>query len=599
MGDKSPVAETPSAASPDTPRAKELDQASPSEENKRYSAYDSDEEEGDDGAAQESQSELPVASESDREEPLMPASTVIKAPTILCSSPPQTPTRAPASLVDGEIVHEPINSHRAHRMSTRRPRERIESPSSQESRSTTSSSTLGKLHNNLIFPESGAASSSLGSTMLSCASLGVGGDDKDTISVYLVTWNMHEQDFPLSLGPLLFADGSGKATHHIYAIATQEGTMARRDWELKIQETLGPTYVIVHSAFLMGIHLCLVVHRDLTWDISYVESSTVATKMGGMLNTKGGVGIAMHVRGNSFLFVDSHLAAHSKHTQQRNDDFHTIIRNFSFPRTTAIHTRITRAAAAGTLSTPQLARSTAAAAAAVAAVGGASTPAPRAAAGTPLMRSVLPSIGTTSQSSAQSEGRNSVDMFDVIFWLGDLNYRIDMPRSTVIKAVGRGEWAVLRTNDQLFKEQTAGRVFAGFTEGPIEFPPTFKYDLGTDDFDTSAKQRVPSWTDRILVRGSATCHRYGSVTSLKVSDHRPVFAVYTAAAGQGRTLLPEECTVVDFDREALSECRKRSGYQRDHIVPIAMRSMDPAEDRHRATLGDAIRYKSSVICTIS
>jgi hypothetical protein len=47
-----------------------------------------------------------------------------------------------------------------------------------------------------------------------------------------------------------------------------------------------------------------------------------------------------------------------------------------------------------------------------------------------------------------------------------------------------------------------------------------QYDLGTDDFDTSPKQRVPSWTDRILVRGSATCHRYGTVSSLKISDHR-------------------------------------------------------------------------------
>jgi hypothetical protein len=34
---------------------------------------------------------------------------------------------------------------------------------------------------------------------------------------------------------------------------------------------------------------------------------------------------------------------------------------------------------------------------------------------------------------ATHRDRVNLEMFDVIFWLGDLNYRIDMPRSTVIK----------------------------------------------------------------------------------------------------------------------------------------------------------------------
>ena len=50
-------------------------------------------------------------------------------------------------------------------------------------------------------------------------------------------------------------------------------------------------------------------------------------------------------------------------------------------------------------------------------------------------------------------------------------------------------------------EQEAGNVFQGFREGQITFPPTYKYDLFSDDYDTSEKSRIPAWTDRVLWRG--------------------------------------------------------------------------------------------------
>ena len=52
--------------------------------------------------------------------------------------------------------------------------------------------------------------------------------------------------------------------------------------------------------------------------------------------------------------------------------------------------------------------------------------------------------------------------------------------------------------DQLTRERVAGRAFSGYSEGSILFPPTFKYDKGSEHFDTSSKARPPAWTDRVL-----------------------------------------------------------------------------------------------------
>ena len=41
-------------------------------------------------------------------------------------------------------------------------------------------------------------------------------------------------------------------------------------------------------------------------------------------------------------------------------------------------------------------------------------------------------------------------------------------------------------------------MFQRYSEGLLDFAPTFKYDMFSDDYDTSEKARVPAWCDRIL-----------------------------------------------------------------------------------------------------
>ena len=60
----------------------------------------------------------------------------------------------------------------------------------------------------------------------------------------------------------------------------------------------------------------------------------------------------------------------------------------------------------------------------------------------------------------------------------------------------------LLSHDELHQQQKARKAFHdGWREGPLEFLPTYKYDIGSVGvFDSSEKKRCPSWCDRILYR---------------------------------------------------------------------------------------------------
>ena len=117
---------------------------------------------------------------------------------------------------------------------------------------------------------------------------------------------------------------------------------------------------------------------------------------------------------------------------------------------------------------------------------------------------------------------------DMVYWIGDLNYRItELEASEVKEIIREGKLEDLLVADQFYQQRNQRKVFSGYQEGPIKFLPTYKFDPGTDIWDTSEKARAPAWTDRILWQGKHIEQTsYRSHWDLKISDHKPVSGVF-------------------------------------------------------------------------
>lgn len=147
---------------------------------------------------------------------------------------------------------------------------------------------------------------------------------------------------------------------------------------------------------------------------------------------------------------------------------------------------------------------------------------------------------------------------DHILWFGDLNYRISLPNDYCRNLIEQGAFDELLAADQLVLEMSHKGAFAGFREDPVKFYPTYKFDKGTSNYDTSEKQRVPSWTDRIVRRSNVEPENlkqvyYHSIMDFYMSDHKPVYALF-------------QCKVKFIDETKRSSMAKLlyDSYKKDH-----------------------------------
>ncbi|XP_031428178.1 inositol polyphosphate 5-phosphatase K isoform X3 [Clupea harengus] len=151
----------------------------------------------------------------------------------------------------------------------------------------------------------------------------------------------------------------------------------------------------------------------------------------------------------------------------------------------------------------------------------------------------------------------------VVFWFGDLNFRIsDHGMHFLRSSIEGGRYNLLWQKDQLTMMKKKEPLLQEFEEGPLQFKPTYKFDRFSETYDSSiqktwfgfnGKKRKPAWTDRILWRirpkvaeddeeGSSTASLvddddeyplkvaqdvYNCNMEYGVSDHKPVIGIFT------------------------------------------------------------------------
>ncbi|XP_043386795.1 inositol polyphosphate 5-phosphatase K isoform X1 [Chelonia mydas] len=145
---------------------------------------------------------------------------------------------------------------------------------------------------------------------------------------------------------------------------------------------------------------------------------------------------------------------------------------------------------------------------------------------------------------------------DILFWFGDLNFRIaDYGIHFIRESISNSRYNLLWEKDQLNMAKKKEAFLQEFIEGPLQFKPTYKFDLHSDVYDTrgqktlfwfNGKKRKPAWTDRILWRVknlsqhpsedgdlcegeqtiSVTLNNYISHMSYGISDHKPVTGTF-------------------------------------------------------------------------
>ena len=127
--------------------------------------------------------------------------------------------------------------------------------------------------------------------------------------------------------------------------------------------------------------------------------------------------------------------------------------------------------------------------------------------------------------------------YNYYFYFGDINTRLNLTLDNpelieLIKYHSEDRNTVfdsLLKYDQFYQYQKENTVIAEMEEAKINFSPSYKYIIGTTQYDIN--NRIPSWCDRIFYKKySETKPLSYNKCILTISDHQPIYGLYKITA---------------------------------------------------------------------
>ncbi|KZP17358.1 DNase I-like protein [Athelia psychrophila] len=300
-----------------------------------------------------------------------------------------------------------------------------------------------------------------------------------------------ESDQSLERNPDIIVLGFQEVDLSTEALLYSTSTAREDAWCASVFAGLGAArgdYVKLASKQLVGMLMMMIVKTSILPYVGEIKLTAAGAGIMGMMGNKGGTalrftitpplsastdtytnsnpGTVSRAKSTTLTFVNAHLAAFDEMVDKRDADYHDIGRRLRFD----------------------------------------SGP-----------RDSNPNADTT-----------GIWESDIVVWMVNLNYRIDLNDQEVRALLKAGELDVLQKFDQLKNSQRGKTAFEGLVELPLTHLPSYRYGSGAADELGYDIKRKPAWTDRILhmqhlntrlEQLSYTCH-----PEIAMSDHRPVAA---------------------------------------------------------------------------
>lgn len=287
------------------------------------------------------------------------------------------------------------------------------------------------------------------------------------ISVFCGTWNVNAKSLPLKDTEVTFKEwlwprASSEPRADVYVIGLQEmvklnlvntvlsssaSNAQAKKWIQLLQVALSyqrgdaldsEGYSLIIESHMVGLFACVFVRNSLCGHCSDVRFRLTRTGCYGLTGNKGGLLFRMIVYDSPICFVVAHFHAHEHNVKKRNLDFNNIHKTGSF--SSFCLTNVMKSIRSSPL--PQDKKQK-------------------------LMEEIYENTELT------------LDTHELIFWFGDLNYRISGATTVeVFDAADAGYLDDIRNQDQLNIQRASDVVFSGFEEGGLNFPPTYKFIPG-------------------------------------------------------------------------------------------------------------------------